>query len=127
MEVLKITGCEAPVERAVLVVYINRKTVFLPLVAGNALSRFDVILQRDVIKTLIPVERVLGMRAGCGKDEEVRILDTKTLSKRETESGLAWEEEWKLANCKGSKLVRVSYTSGEDGGTSFQIKQVTPQ
>jgi len=127
MEVLRITGCEEPVERAVLVFYINGKTVFLPLVSGNALSRFDVVLQRDVIKTLIPVERVLGIRAGCARDAVVRILDTKTVSKKEIEGGLAWEEEWELANCNGGKRVRVSFSSGKDDGTSFQINQMKPE
>lgn len=123
MEVLKVTGCDEPVERAVLVVYVNEKTVFLPLVAGNALSRFDVILQKDVINTLIPVERALGVRAGCARDDSVRILDTKTVSTKETEAGLAWEEEWQLATCKGTKRVRISYSWGEGRGTNFQIRQ----
>lgn len=123
MEVLRISGCEEPVKRAVLVLYVNRMPLFLPLVSGNGLSRYDVILQRDVIKALIPVERALGVRAGCPKDAAVRILNTKTLSKKEIEGGLTWEEEWQLSTCKGEKRVRVSYTSQEGSGTRFQIRQ----
>ncbi len=127
MEILKVSGCEKPIERAVLVLYIERKLVFLPLVAGNALSRFDVLLQRDVIKTLIRVERALAVRAGCNGKDSIRIVDTKTLSKQSIEGGLAWEEQWHLANCKGAKSVLVSYSSAKTGGTTFQIKQVKPE
>ncbi|MDA7946273.1 MAG: hypothetical protein MPJ78_02215 [Hyphomicrobiaceae bacterium] len=127
MEVLKVTGCGKPVERAVLVLYIEKKLLFLPLVAGNALSRFDVVLQRDVVKTLIPVERVLAIRSGCSGKDSIRILDTHTLSKVSIKGGLAWEEEWRLTNCKGAKSVRVSYSSRKDGETTFQIKQVGPE
>lgn len=127
MEILKINGCAKPVERAVLVLYVGKKLLFLPLVAGNALSRFDVMLQRDVIKTLMPVERTLAVRAGCDDDDKIRIVGTKTLSKKSTESGLAWEEEWHLANCKGAKSVRVSYNAAKTGGTTFQIKQTKPE
>ena len=123
MEVLKISGCDEPVTRAVLVLYVNRTPLFLPLVTGNGLSRYDVVLQRDVIKALIPVERALGVRAGCPKDAAVRILDTKTLSKKEIEDGLTWEEEWQIATCKGQKRVRISYTSQQGSGTRFQIRQ----
>lgn len=124
MEILKVSGCDKPVERAVLVLYANKKLVILPLINGKALSRLDVILQRDVITTLVTTERILATRLGCRPDAPVRILDTRTLSNTVTEGGLAWEEEWRLANCKGEKRVKVSYRSRMGGGTDFTIEQI---
>ena len=124
MEVLKVSGCEKPVIRPVLVVYANKKLIIAPLISGEGLSRFDVILQRDVIATLMTTEHVLAKRAGCSGDAAVRILNTRMLSKKTVEAGLVWEEEWQLANCKGEKRVKIGYEYHDNRGTDFTISQV---
>lgn len=123
MEVVKVTGCEPIHNRAVLVLYIDRRLIYLPLVGGSGLSRFDVVLQRDVIRTLVASERVHAQRAGCALSDHIGIISTKITARHEKPDGLHWEEIWTVTNCQGEKKLTVDFTSSGEGGTDFTIRQ----
>lgn len=120
MEIVEVTGCERPHDRAVLVLYVNRKLIYLPLVGGSGLSRFDVILQRDVIRTLMSTEQVHALKAGCKPADHIGIVSTKALTRQA--EGVYWEEVWKVVNCKGEKELTVGFTPSTGGGTDFTIR-----
>jgi hypothetical protein len=86
MEVVSVKGCNMSHERAVLVLYINQKLIYLPLIAGQGLSRFDVILQRDIIRSVISLEKALATRQGCGQSDHVGIVTTTKFEIRQTSS-----------------------------------------
>ncbi len=123
MEIVAVTGCESPHNRAVLVLYVDRKLIYLPLVGGSGLSRFDVILQQDVIRTVISAERVHARRAGCKPADHIGIVSTRALTRQEQAEGVHWEEIWTVINCKGEKQLTIGFTSSSGGGTDFTIRQ----
>jgi len=123
MEVVQVSGCEPIHDRAVLVLYVDRRLIYLPLIGGSGLSRFDAVLQRDVIGALVAAERVHAQRAGCALRDHIGIVTTKVIARVEKADGLYWEEIWTIANCRGEKELTVGFAPSSSGGTDFTIRQ----
>lgn len=119
IEVMDMMGCDKPFLRAVLVGQLKNSFKFLPLVPGTGIS--SVIDQWDVIKTLVPAEKLNAEKAGCGQDDKIRIHGHYLTDKKKDGSDLVWNENWKLMTCKGPKVIKVAFKTDGEGKTTFQI------
>jgi len=126
LEVLKISGCGTTHMRNVLVVYHNGKVVPLPLLPGTGLSRFDIILQRDVLLAVVRSERAFAAGEGCENDLRIALLATDVISREDRADGFHWSEGWTIRNCNEEKRLTISFSPRPDGGIDFDIRQPAP-
>lgn len=119
IEVMDMKGCGKAFLRGVLVAQLGDSFKFFPLVHGSGIS--GVLEQWDVIETLIPAQKSIAEKAGCGKEDKVKILAHDLIGKKTEETGRAWKEAWKLETCKGPKTVKIAFRKDASGATTFQI------
>ena len=123
LEVVKITGCDDPFPRNILVMIVEGELRYFPLLLGKSISRTDAILQRDVVRSVILSERAVAQRSGCSKSDKVRLLSAVLLHQKKSGASTIWEEGWALQNCHGRKLLKIHFKTSPEGGTDFVIEQ----
>lgn len=127
LEVVKITGCDTPFPRNILVMIVAGELRYFPLLLGKSISRTDAVLQRDVVRSVIISERATAQRSGCSKSGAVRLLSAVLLSQKKTGEGAIWEEGWTIRTCRGRKLLKIHFRAAPDGGTDFIIQRPPPE
>lgn len=123
LEIVEIEGCEEPFERFVLVGVVDNAPAFHPLLAGNALSLLDMVVEKDVLTTLLASEREHSLASGCLETDNIRIHDTKLLSHKQEEDTLYWNEAWRISDCKAQKTLTIEFKTNPSTGTHFTIHQ----
>lgn len=123
LEIIEVAGCEQPFQRYVLVGIVDDAPKFYPLFTGNALSALDMVVENDVLKTLLASEKKHAVAAGCDVQDAIRVHTTTLLSHKQNDDTLAWTEAWHIANCKGQKTLTIEFETNPEMGTRFAIHQ----
>ncbi|MEM7621421.1 MAG: hypothetical protein AAF228_13425 [Pseudomonadota bacterium] len=123
IEIIKIEGCDKPFNRFVLVGVINDVPTFHPMLSGNALSLLDMVVEKDVLATLMESEHKHASISGCQKADMIRIHDAQLLSHKQEGETLYWNEVWHISNCKDFKKLTIRFETNPRTGTQFSIHQ----